>query len=209
MDRLVTIGEASKVLGVSITTLRRWEKEGRLQSDEITPGGHRRYDLLKLRPELFRLQRSDRKTVVYARVSSHDQKEDLERQKQVLEMYCAAQGWTFEVVADLGSGMNYHKKGLKRLLNAILQDEVGRLVITHKDRLLRFGAELVFAICEAKEVEVVILNQGEDTTFEEDLAKDVLEIITVFSARLYGSRSRKNQKLIEGMKKVVDDAEKP
>ncbi len=105
--------------------------------------------------------------------------------------------------------MNYHKKGLKRLLNAILQDEVGRLVITHKDRLLRFGAELVFAICEAKEVEVVILNQGEDTTFEEDLAKDVLEIITVFSARLYGSRSRKNQKLIEGMKKVVDDAEKP
>ena len=209
MDRLATIGEASKVLGVSITTLRRWEKEGRLQPDEITQGGHRRYDLVKLRPELFRLQRSDRKTVAYARVSSHDQKEDLERQKQVLEMYCAAQGWTYEVIADLGSGMNDHKKGLKRLLNAILQDEVGRLVITHKDRLLRFGAELVFAICEAKEVEVVILNQGEDTTFEEDLAKDVLEIITVFSARLYGSRSRKNQQLIEGMKKVVDDAQKP
>lgn len=210
MDRLVTIGEAAKVLGVSITTLRRWEKEGRLQPDEITPGGHRRYDLVKLRPELFRLQRSDRKTVAYARVSSHDQKEDLERQKQVLEMYCASQGWTFEVVSDLGSGMNYHKKGLKRLLHAILQDEVGRLVITHKDRLLRFGAELVFAICEAKEVEVVILNQGEDTTFfEEDLAKDVLEIITVFSARLYGSRSRKNQKLIEGIKRVVEDAEKP
>ena len=209
MDRLATIGEASKVLGVSITTLRRWEKEGRLQPDEITQGGHRRYDLVKLRPELFRLQRSDRKTVAYARVSSHDQKEDLERQKQVLEMYCAAQGWTYEVIADLGSGMNDHKKGLKRLLNAILQDEVGRLVITHKDRLLRFGAELVFAICEAKEVEVVILNQGEDTTLEEDLAKDVLEIITVFSARLYGSRSRKNQQLIEGMKKVVDDAQKP
>ncbi len=180
-----------------------------MQPDEITQGGHRRYDLVKLRPELFRLQRSDRKTVAYARVSSHDQKEDLERQKQVLEMYCAAQGWTYEVIADLGSGMNDHKKGLKRLLNAILQDEVGRLVITHKDRLLRFGAELVFAICEAKEVEVVILNQGEDTTFEEDLAKDVLEIITVFSARLYGSRSRKNQQLIEGMKKVVDDAQKP
>ena len=209
MDRLVTIGEASKVLGVSITTLRRWEKEGRLQPDEITPGGHRRYDLVKLRPELFRLERSDRKTVAYARVSSHDQKEDLERQKQVLEMFCASQGWTFEVVADLGSGMNDHKKGLKRLLNAILQDEVGRLVITHKDRLLRFGAELVFAICEVKEVEVVILNQGEDTTFEEDLARDVLEIITVFSARLYGSRSRKNQKLIEGMKKGLEDAEKP
>ncbi len=163
----------------------------------------------KLRPELFRLQRSDRKTVAYARVSSHDQKEDLERQKQVLEMYCAAQGWTYEVVADLGSGMNDHKKGLQRLLNTILPDEVGRLVITYTDRLLRLGAELVFALCEAKEVEVVILNQSEDTPFEEDLAKDVLEIITVFSARLYGSRSRKNQKLIADMKKVVDDAEKP
>ena len=89
-----------------------------------------------------------------------------------------------------------------------MQDEVGRYVITHKDRLLRFGAELVFAICEVKQVEVVILNQGEDSSFEEDLAKDVLEIITVFSARLYGSRSRKNQKLIDGMKQVVEDAEK-
>ena len=144
--------------------------------------------------------------MAYARVSSHDQKEDLERQKQVLEIYCARHGWTCEVVADLGSGMNYHKKGLKRLLNDILADRVGRLVVTHKDRLLRFGAELVFAICEAKQVEVVILNQGEDTTFEEELAQDVLEIITAFSARLYGSRSRKNQKLLEGVKHAVEEA---
>ncbi len=69
------------------------------------------------------------------RVSSHDPKDDLERQKQVLELYCARQGWTFEVVADLGSGMNDHQKGLKRLLNDILADHVGRLVVTHKDRL--------------------------------------------------------------------------
>jgi predicted site-specific integrase-resolvase len=122
----------------------------------------------------------------------------------VLELYCARQGWTFEVIADLGSGMNYHKKGLKRLLDALVEGRIGRVVITHKDRLLRFGAELVFAICEAKGVEVVILNQDEDTTFEEDLAKDVLEIITVFSARLYGSCSRKNQKLLDGVKKAVE-----
>ena len=79
-------------------------------------------------------------------------------------------------------------------------------MITHKDRLLRFGAELVFAVCEAKNVEVVILNQGEDTSFEEDLAQDVLEIITVFSARLYGSRSRKNRKLLESVKTAVEGA---
>jgi predicted site-specific integrase-resolvase len=120
-------------------------------------------------------------------------------------MYCASNGWNFEVISDLGSGINYNKKGLKTLINAIIEDEVGRLVVTHKDRLLRFGAELIFAICEAKEVEVVIINKGEDSTFEEDLAKDVLEIITVFSALIYGVRSHKNKKLIDGMKKVVDD----
>ena len=156
---------------------------------------------------MYRSAPDERRTIAYARVSSHDQKGDLERQKQVLELYCARQGWTFEMVSDLGSGMNYQKKGLRRLLGEILDGHVGRLVITHKDRLLRFGAELVFAICEAKEVEVVILNQGEDTTFEENLAKDVLEIITVFSARLYGSRSGKNQKLLEGVKKAVEEAE--
>lgn len=204
MDRLIPISEAAALLGVSITTLRRWEKSGKLRSNR-THSGHRRYDLSKIKPELLHAVDPSRKTIAYARVSSHDQKTDLERQKQVLELYCARQGWTFEVVSDLGSGMNYHKKGLKRLLSDILAGKIGRLVIAHKDRLLRFGAELIFAICAAKNVEVVILNQGEDTTFEEDLAKDVLEIITVFSARLYGSRSRKNQKLLEGMKRAAEE----
>ena len=208
MNRYVGIGEAAKALGVSAITLRRWEASGRLMS-ERSPSGHRRYDLAKLRPELYRAaDDAARKTIAYARVSSHDQKAELERQKQVLELYCAKQGWTFEVIADLGSGMNYNKKGLKRLLDELVDGQIGRLVITHKDRLLRFGAELVFAICAAKNVEVVILNQGEDTTFEEDLAKDVLEIITVFSARLYGSRSRKNQKLLDGVKQAVENAAK-
>ena len=206
MDRLVAVGEASKALGVSITTLRRWESQGKL-IPERTPAGHRRYDLVKLKPELFHTPRDERRTIAYARVSSHDQKEDLERQRQVLELYCATQGWKFEAISDLGSGMNYHKKGLKRLLDDIMEGRISRLVITHKDRLLRFGAELVFAICEAKQVEVVILNQGEDTTFEEDLAKDVLEIITVFSARLYGSRSRRNQKLLDGVKQAVKESQ--
>ena len=110
-------------------------------------------------------------------------------------------------MSDLGSGMNYQKKGLRCLLDHIIEGKVSRLVITHKDRLLRFGAELVFAICEAKSVEVIILNKGEDTTFEEDLAKDVLEIITVFSARLYGARSRKSQKLLATVKRAAEHAQ--
>ena len=132
MDRYVGIGEAAEVLGVSMTTLRWWEADGKLAA-EHTAGGHRRYDLAKLRPELYRAAAdAARKTIAYARVSSHDQKADLERQKQVLELYCAEQGWTFEVIADLGSGMNYNKKGLKRLLDAVIDGQIGRLVITHK-----------------------------------------------------------------------------
>ena len=206
MYRLSSMGEAARALGVDVTTLRRWERLGKI-SPEHTTGGHRRHDLARLCPLLVRAKPdSNRKTIAHARVSSHDQKDDLGRQKQVLELYCSRQGWTHEVIADLGSGMNYHKKGLKKLLSAILENDVGRLVLTHKDRLLRFGAELVFAIREAREVEVVILNQGEDTSFEEDLAKDVWEIITVFSARLYGSRSRKNQKLLEKAEAAVESS---
>jgi len=133
-------------------------------------------------------------------------KNDLERQKQVLELFCSKNGWTFDIISDLGSGMNYHKKGLKSLLNAIIDDSVGRLVLTHKDRLLRFGAELVFAVCGIKGVEVVVINKGDDAAFEEDLTADVLEIITIFSARLYGSRSEKNKKLLEGIAKAVTEA---
>lgn len=207
MQKLVGIGEAAKALGVTPLTLRRWDESGKLKPDLVTDGGRRRYDLARLRPELFRAQDpAERRTVAYARVSSHDQKPDLERQAQALEAYCAAQGWTYEIVTDLGSGMKYRKKGLKRLLDDIVEGRVGRLVITHKDRLLRFGAELVFAICEAKGVEVVILNADEDTSFEEDLARDVLEIVTVFSARLYGARSRKSARMIERIRAASEGA---
>jgi predicted site-specific integrase-resolvase len=205
MERLIPISKAAKILGVSEITLRRWDNEGRLVSIK-TEGGHRRYDLSKIKPEtIHKFDFTDsRRTIAYARVSSHEQKNDLERQKQVLELFCSKNGWSFDIISDLGSGMNYHKKGLKKLLNEILDDSIGRLALTHKDRLLRFGAELVFAICEAKEVEVVIINKGDDTTFEEDLATDVLEIITVFSARLYGSRSKKNKKLLDSVAKAVE-----
>lgn len=162
MSRFVSIGEASKRLGVSISTLRRWEHEGRLVP-ERTKAGHRRYDLAKIddvRPMRSALDAlKPKKTIAYARVSSRDQKADLEKQAQVLEMFCAQNGWQYEVITDLGSGMNYRKKGLTRLLNLLISGEVGRLVITHKDRLLRFGAELVFSVCEMKSVEVVIINQ--------------------------------------------------
>ena len=123
----------------------------------------------------------------------------------MLETFCAANGWTYEVIQDLGSGLNYDKKGLRDLIKRICSGQVGRLVLTHKDRLLRFGAELVFALCEAFNAEVVLINRGgQPLSFEEELAQDVLEIVTVFSARLYGSRSCKNRKLMETLREAAE-----
>ena len=110
------------------------------------------------------------------------------------------------MLEDLGSGLNYQKKGLRKLIQRICLGEVGRLVITHKDRLLRFGSELVFSLCEQFQTEVVILNSSGELSFEEELAQDVLEIITVFSARLYGARSHKNKKILEALKEAADES---
>lgn len=156
------------------------------------------------------LKSLDAPTVCYARVSSREQKDDLERQHEVLEAYCAAKCWRTQVIRDLGSGMNYNKKGLRQLLEMILRRQMKRLVLTHKDRLLRFGADLVFALCEIQgNLEVVIIHQGERPSFEEELAQDVLEIITVFSARLYGARSHKARKTIEALTAAHKETSQP
>lgn len=209
MNKFISIKEASELHGVSPQTLRRWERQGKLAPAQRTRGGQRRYDasqFISQRPRNKTVE--ELPTVAYARVSSHDQKEDLQRQLQMLEYFCSSHGWVFECISDLGSGLNYSKKGLKVLLERVINGKIRRLVLTHKDPLLRFGAELVFALCEAKEIEIVIINQGDTPSFEEELASDVLEIITVFSARLYGSRSHKNKKLMDNLKKVVQDAPK-
>ena len=146
-------------------------------------------------------------TVGYARVSSHDQKADLVRQQELLEAFCAAKGWRHEVIADLGSGLNYRKKGLNRLLELVVHKRLRRLVLTHKDRLLRFGSELIFSLCEIQNIEIVIINKGEAPSFEEELAQDVIEIITVFSARLYGSRSHKTKRLLGELTENKKDEE--
>ena len=204
----VSIGEAAKELRVSVKTVRRWTDSGKLRS-ERSPSGHRRYflsDIKRITPRDLK-QLDDRITINYARVSSHDQKADLIRQVQMLESYSSSNGWQFETISDLGSGLNYNKKGLKKLLKRIMSGDVGRLVVTHKDRLLRFGSELVFAMCEEFETEVVIVNKSpEETNFEQELVTDIIELVTVFSARLYGARSHKNKKLLDNVAKAVEES---
>jgi putative resolvase len=186
MGILLSIGEMAVHLGVAVGTLRRWDREGRLHPKLRTLGGHRRYACAD--------ENTGGKTVCYARVSCADQKDDLVRQKARLLIHAEAQKWAnIELIADLGSGMNYRKVGLKRLLTMLLSGEVSRLVVENKDRLLRFGAELVFWICRLRGVEVVVIEAAAKADFEVDLAKDVLEVITVFSSRLYGARSHKRK----------------
>lgn len=200
MSNLLTIKQAGDLIGVSTKTLRRWEVEGRIKSIR-TKGNHRRYDV----SALMGGKNKSNLTVCYARVSSHDQKDDLKRQAQVLEAYASSKGFTFELIQDLGSGMNYKKKGLVRLIKMICSAHVERLIVTHKDRLLRFGSELIFSLCEHFGVEVIMINKSSESTYEEDLTSDVLEIITVFSARLYGSRSHKNKKIVQQLNEVAKE----
>ena len=197
---MISIKRASEILGVTPKTLREWEKSGRITPIRLE-SGHRRYEL----NSLFNTNSVDEKiTLCYARVSTSEQKADLERQYQILENHCNSKGYTYQIIKDLGSGLNYKKKGLLQLIKLICNSTIERLIITNKDRLLRFGSEIIFHLCEIYGVEVIILNKSETSSFEEDLTNDVLEIITVFSSRLYGSRSHKNKNILQELTKVAN-----
>lgn len=196
-----SVNKASEILGVSISTLRRWEDEGLLIA-ERTPGGHRRYDSSKL-TRFVNKKENKRITIAYARVSSNDQKEDLNRQVINLETYCISNGYQFRTIKDLGSGLKYNKKGLLELIELICSNEIERIVINYKDRLMRFGYELFEEFARYHEVKLEVINLTEDKTYEEELVEDVLTIITVFSSKLYGSRSHKKNELIKKFKESL------
>ena len=205
---MLSIKEASEFLGVSMDTLRRWERAGKIQSIR-TKGGHRRYE----KKELIKLKMyassccEDKITIAYCRVSSSDQKEDLQRQIENVSNYCIAKGYQFRVISDLGSGLNYQKKGLKELIELICSNSIERIVVNYKDRLIRFGFELIEQLCSIYHVKIEVINLTEDKTYEEELVEDVLSVITVFSAKLYGSRSHKTKKIIDANKQLLREQE--
>ena len=166
----ISIGQVCEILGISISTAYRWLKLGKLKETFRTLGNHRRFnkqDILNLyTPE----DTTERLTILYARVSSHDQKSDLITQEQKLVQYAT----------------------LKQMLKLIFTQKVKRLINNHKDRLLRFGSELVFTLCQYFNVDVIILEE-KTLSFEETLTCDVIELMTVFCAKLYGKRSHKNK----------------
>ena len=202
----VSIGKAANILGVSISTLRNWDKAGKLTPSFITAGGTRMYDLATL--NLIKGKKSivpDRYTLAYARVSTQSQKEELETQKELLTLYCSKQGYRYKIISDMGSGLNYTKAGLNELIELICSGQIERLVLVHKNRLLLFGSEIIFKICNIHDVEVEIINVGEELNPNEELVKDVLEIITAFSTKLYGKRAHKSLKMIDDLKKNLGE----
>lgn len=184
----LSIGKVAEEFGVSTQTIRNWEKEGMFPQVKKTRGGHRRF--------LQEEQTEEKTTIIYARVSSNEQKQDLERQTKELENYCKDnQVEKIEVIKDIGSGINYNKRGLKKLIRRIVEGSVRQVIISFKDRLLRFGIEILEQLCQMNNVEIVTVNSSQTKSFEYQLAEDVLSILTVYSSRIYGKRShQKRQK---------------
>ena len=178
----ISIGQLCVLLGISLSTAYRWLKSGKIVEDFRTFGNHRRFNLHTIQSK-------------FLETSKAKENKDLERQKEKLIHYCHENNYNkVEVIEDLGSGLNYKKSGLKKLINLILHKQINILVINHKDHLLRFGSELIFNLCKFNKIQVIVLeDQTIQKSFEQELTTDVIELMTVFCARLYGSRSHKNK----------------
>ena len=146
----------------------------------------------------------DRKIIGYCRVSSNKQKDDLQRQIENMQMYLTAKGKPFEIISDIGSGINYKKKGLKELIKLISQNQVDKVVVLYKDRLLRFGYELVEYIASLYNCEIEIIDNTEKSE-QQELVEDLVQIITVFSCKLQGKRANKARKLV---KELIEESDK-
>ena len=198
MAEYMSIGGVCRLLGISLSTAYRRIKAGTLVPAFRTSGGHRRFERKTFAPD-GRHDDAPLRVVTYARVSSVDQKNDLVVQGEKLRRYVEERyaGGSHLHISDLGSGLNYRKKGLNNLLALFMAGSVDVLVLNHKDRLLRFGAELVFKLCSFRNVRVDIVEASPvERSFEQELAVDVIELMPVFCARLYGKRSHRNKRMV-------------
>lgn len=174
MTAFVTTKEACRQIGVHPNTLRQWDKEGKIRTQR-TPGGKRLYDTSSIL--------KGKGKIVYARVSSRNQKDDLASQAKHLKERFPEH----ELIEDYGSGLNFKRKGFNALLDRVMSGDVGEVVVAHRDRLCRFGFELVQRIASKNNCRIVVLDES-SLSPQEELVRDLISIIHVFSCRIYGLR---------------------
>ena len=195
LSKYYSIHEFSKIIGVSAQTLRNWDSNGKLHPHHTTTSGYRYYSDEQL-SQVMNVKPRNRITIGYCRVSSHKQKDDLERQIDNVKTYLMAKGQPFEIISDIGSGVNYKKKGLRELIKRISQNQVEKVVVLYKDRLLGFGFELVEYIASLYNCEIEIIDNTEKSE-QQELVEDLVQIITVFSCKLQGKRANKAKKFVQ------------
>jgi len=181
--------EASKMLGVHWQTLRNWDINGTIETIR-TPGGKRLYNVTKyLQEHTDKTVKIARKKICYCRVSTLNQKSDLINQINLMKKNYP----NYEIIQDIASGLNFNRTGLNKIIDLALNKEIEEIVITYKDRLARFGFELIEAIIKkSSNGKIIVVNDTDDSP-EEELTKDLVSIINVFSAKLNGMRKYKNK----------------
>ena len=188
--------------GVTVKTLQRWEREGTLKANR-TPTDRRYYTYAQyLQFKGILKERDQRQTVLYARVSTKNQKDDLKNQVEFLRTFCNARGMIVDqCIEDYGSGLNYNRKKWNALLDDVMENKVKTIVITHKDRFVRFGYDWFEKFCLKFNATILVVS-NESLSPQEELVQDIVSILHVFSCRLYGLR--KYRKLIEGDDEIAE-----
>jgi predicted site-specific integrase-resolvase len=206
---LLSIAKVKKILNVTPQTLRNWDKLNKLKPIKVMGNGYRYYrkeDIDKFSNIVY----PNKYVIGYCRVSSQKQKDDLERQIENVRNYLCAKGYKFEIITDIGSGINYTKNGLLNLIDKINNGVVERVVVLYKDRLLRFGFELLEYFAKINNCIIDIIDNTEKTekTEEQELVEDLVQIVTVFSCKLQGKRSKKTKELLKIIKEDKEDNNK-
>ncbi len=193
-----SIGKFSTLIGKTPQTLRDWHKKGSFLPHHITDGGTRYYSQEQLNHFLGikNIETKTKKVIGYCRVSSNKQKDDLVRQVENVKTYMIAKGYSFDVITDIGSGINYNRKGLNQLIDMITNSSIEKIVIQYKDRLLRFGFEIIENLCYKYGTTIEIIDNTEEIE-EPELIEDLIQIVTFFSCRLQGKRANKAKQMIK------------
>ena len=177
------------------------DREGKIRCVR-TVGGKRRVPESEIKRILG--THEERKIVRYARVSSHTQKDDLERQIELIKSYAGEKGWEIEILKDVGSGLKEDRRNFQKLLRMIMNKEVSKVIIAYSDRLARFGFKILEEFFRSYGTEIVVISHEEKSP-QEELAEDLITIISHFAGKLYGMRSSKYKKVVEGAKKLIQD----